>query len=134
VTLGEEELDTVGDEDTLLERETLLLLVARGEGGRKAGSGGEWEDEGKLAKRNGRSGGRWRWRRAENMRKQRGISAVGGRGREEKGWTNVVTTGNPHDVTLELVSEGIGGDLLGHTLLVEDATAVRCEMLVSPCF
>jgi len=58
VTLGEEELDSVGNQDTLLERETLL----------------------------------------------------------------VVSTGDPQDVSLELVSESIGRNLLGHTLLVEDAS------------
>lgn len=42
------------------------------------------------------------------------------RGKEQK--TNVVSTGDPQDVALELVSESIGRNLLGHTLLVEDAT------------
>lgn len=35
--------------------------------------------------------------------------------------THVVSTGDPHDVTLELVAERVDGDLLSHALLVEDA-------------
>lgn len=35
--------------------------------------------------------------------------------------THVVSTSDADDVALELVSEGVDGDLLGHTLLVEDA-------------
>jgi len=44
------------------------------------------------------------------------------RSTEERSETNVVSTGDPQDVALELVSESIGRNLLGHTLLVEDAT------------
>lgn len=43
----------------------------------------------------------------------------------------VVTTSDPQDVTLELVSESVGGNLLGHTLLVEDATIHHITLLVS---
>ena len=38
--------------------------------------------------------------------------------------THVVSTSDPDDVALELISERVNGDLLGHALLVEDA-AVR---------
>ena len=42
-----------------------------------------------------------------------------------RGGTHVVAAGDPHDVALELVAEGVSRDLLGHALLVEDATAVE---------
>lgn len=33
----------------------------------------------------------------------------------------VVTTGDPEDVSLPFVSDGVGGNLLGHPLLDEDS-------------
>lgn len=33
----------------------------------------------------------------------------------------VVTTGDPEDVSLPLVSDGVGGNLLGHPLFDEDS-------------
>lgn len=42
--------------------------------------------------------------------------------------THVVSTGDADDVALELVSEGVDGNLLGHTLLVEDAAVgTECD-------
>jgi hypothetical protein len=129
VTLGEEELDTVGNEDTLLERETLLLWVgSRRSGGRVAGKGergGGGCEVGEEGQNGGSGGG--------VSCGYKGASALSKGERQGGGsWTNVVTTGDPQDVALELVSEGVGGDLLGHALLVEDATVIVSKTLVSP--
>lgn len=37
----------------------------------------------------------------------------------------VVTSSDPEDVTLPLVTEGVSGDLLGHPLLHEDTAVVH---------
>jgi hypothetical protein len=157
VALGEEEADTVRDEDSLLQRETLLLNSPNAP--RRAPHFFHHRSSahdsvqfpciqpdpvrpltvvGRPVVSRRESGGVESESRGVREREKLGVDRISDlcdayTQRERAGDTYVVTAGDPDDVALELVAELVGGDLLSHALLVKDAPVFTKTLQLAHC-